>query len=271
MDPSVVLSEGEAGCSIASASIDSQSIVDATGHASYPHPSFRPPGIPRAHPPHLHPSSLSSPHVNFRYVNSPYASSSHNSPNRAHWSPDHRRNSSLPPRQYNQFYDGVTPTDPRAPTHSYRPRPRSPSTSSASSSSSCSSESLTTEYSARSSPGNSHCRRSAAPPFSLPNRRHSSSSLPHDYNSNRLNTRYNHHRAKQVLQPHQEQARTSYFESHLPAGTPPPRPNAKGLNVRWRDVNSVFGSAPGTPGEEARVRHRGRKIAGERTREGRRN
>lgn len=265
MDHSVALSDGEPeSASITSSPVNNAPIpTDATGHYPHPHLSSHPPGIPRSHPsPHLD-SAPNLPPLNFAYVNPPRSANPPRPPHSARFhsayqlASEQRRNSSLPPQHFPaHFHEGLTPSDPRAPTahRTYRSRPhRLPSTSSlsSSSSSSCSSseDDLTDTDSALSSPDIP--RRSSSPIFSsssTPIRRHSSSSLPHDYATHR------HHPERQPL-PQSHQRRTSYFEPNNPS-TPPraTNPNTRGLNVRWRETPpQAFGSAPGTPGEETRV------------------
>lgn len=221
-EPSTALSDYGPESSICS-SVDDQSMVGAATYLSHTRPSSYLSNIhipPRAIPPH-------SPH--------PYG------PDEAPWSPEHRRNSvpphAFPPRSP-WIREGLTPTGSNTPTNHPRARPRSLSTTSTESSSSCSSTD-----SASSSP--TYLR----PPFLPPaeQRRHSSSvpNSPHNYPSPQ-NSPHHHH-----LQPSRPQ--TSYFPPQPPRPQDSPRPNARGLNVRWNNVNSVFqlpGSAPATPSEE---------------------
>lgn len=266
MDPSVALSDGDPeSASINSSPVGNHSIpVDATGHYPHPHPSAHLPGLVRGNPsPHLDSAPNAVP-LNFAYVHPPSAANPPRPPHSARLysayqlAPEHRRNSSLPPQHFPRarFHDGRTPSEPLGPTthRVYRSRPQGPpstSSLSSSSSSSCSSseDDLTGTDSALSSPDIP--RRSCSPTFSpssIPIRRHSSSSLPHGYAPR-------HHRSKRQPLPQSHQKRTSYFEPNSP--TTPPRatiPNARGLNVRWRETPPhKFGSAPGTPGEETRA------------------
>lgn len=256
IDPSVALSDGEPeSASIDSSPVGNHSIpADATGH--YPHP------YPSPHP-HLDAAPNAVP-VNSAYVHPPFANNPPRPPHSARLhsayqlAPEHRRNSSLPPQHFPRarFHDDRTSSEPLGPTRQrvYRSRtqgPPSTSSLSSSSSSSCSSseDGLTGTDSALSSPDIP--RRSSSPNFSVsstPIRRHSSSSLPHGYAPR-------HHRPKRQPLPQSHRTRTSYFEPNSP--TTPPRatiPNARGLNVRWRETPpQAFGSAPGTPGEETRA------------------
>lgn len=266
MDPSVTLSDGEPEtASINSSSVTNQFIpADATGHYPQPHLSPYLPSVPRGnHSPHLGSAQTPSPLISPTST-PPLAANPPRPPQSARLhsayqlAPEYRRNSSLPPQQYPRarFREGRTPSDPLGPTthRVYRSHPhKPPSTSSlsSSSSSSCSSseDGLTSTDSALSSPDiPRYSSSSTFSPSSTPIRRHSSSSLPHDYAPR-------HHPLKRQLLPQSHQRRTSYFESSSP--TTPPRatfPNARGLNVRWRETPpQAFGSAPGTPGEETRA------------------
>ena len=265
MDSSTALNGGEPEyASINSSPVNHSIPADATGH--YPHPQLSPhlPGDPRGNlPPHSGPAPNTVP-PNFAYVNPTCAANPTRPPHsgRLHsayqLAPEYRRNNSLPPQHFPRarFHEGRTHSNPLGQTtyRVYRSRThRPPSTSSlsSSSSSSCSSSEdyLTGTDSALSSPDIP--RRSSPPTFSpssTPIRRHSSSSLPHSYAPR-------HHRPKRQPVPQSHQRRTSYFEPNSPS-TPPRAtvPNAKGLNVRWRETPpQAFGSAPGTAGEETRV------------------
>lgn len=267
MGHSVALSDGEPeSVSITSSPVNNPPIpTNASGHHPHPHLSSHIPGILRSHPsPPLDPAPNAT-SLNFAYVNPPRSANPPRPPHstRLHSSyqlaSEHRRNSSLPPRHFARahFQEGLAPSNPRARTaqRTYRSRPhRPPSTSSisSSSSSSCSSseDDLTGTDSALSSPDIPR-RASSSPIFSsasTPIRRHSSSSLTHDYAPH-------HHRPERQPLPQSHQRRTSYFELNNPS-TPPRaiNPNTRGLNVRWRESPpQAFGSAPGTPGEETRV------------------
>lgn len=229
----VALSDCGAESSIAS-SIDDQSIADTAGRFSNPHPrsSVRLPGFnisPWAVPPHTQ-----------QYY----------PPQEAPWSPERQRNNiptdfSQKPYKWSRQNATPTGTEPGA-GYNRRHRPRSPSIISTTSSSSCSSSPTTS--SASLSP-TLHPRDTQR--FPHLERRHSTS-FPYDPRNPILRPSHNHQAPPRP--------QTSYFPSQHPLyppppGPPPPRPprsNAKGLNVRWRDVDSAVhlpGSAPRTPDE----------------------
>lgn len=202
-------------------SFDSQSLVDARDHVlkSYPRPLFHTPNfipIPPCAPP----------------TRSPRQWSTQEPP----WSPENRRSSHRTNHHpSSRSRDGATPTASSHHRHPPRPhsRPRSPSTLSTTSSSSSSSSGPTA--SSASSPRLHHRHHSSSHLHPLPaqitERRHSTPNSPS-------------HRPLQ----HQNTS-NSYFPSQHPR---PPRGNARGLNVRWRDVDTVFElprSVPGTPEE----------------------
>lgn len=267
-EPSTALSDVEPESSICS-SIDDQSMVGAASSSTDSRPTSQPSNIhipPRSVPPY-------SPHL--------YG------PDEAPWSPEHRRNS-LPPHVFQPrspwVREGLTPTGSNTPTNLPRHRLRSPSTISTDSSSSCSSSPTTDSA----SPSPTRLR----PPYSpvTEQRHHSSTSssvppTPHNYPSpqNPLPPHHHHHynHTRPPPPPHHH-PQTSYFP---PQPSQPqqdlPRPNARGLNVRWNNFNSVFllpGSAPATPSEEeiftprhddeeekaSRTRERGQTVEGRR-------
>lgn len=236
LNNSVALSDGELESSGASSADDDHPVGNASSYFPNARSSAR---IPRIHLP-----SQAIPHP-----------LEPNSSLQGPWSPERRRSSVPPdnfPHPFNWPRDGLTPAGSRSPTHHPRSRPRSPSTISTVSSSSSSSS--TTTDSAPRSPAY------LSPSLSARERRHSSSSLqysPREYPSPHQYSPYGQHQPA-----HRPQ--NSYFPPQ-PNPQHPPRPNTRGLNVRWREVNSVFqlpGSAPATPGEEVRAlegrRERGR-------------
>ncbi|MCJ1467156.1 hypothetical protein MMC07_005778, partial [Pseudocyphellaria aurata] len=224
---------------VASPVISEHSVANATSYLPNPHLSA---GVP---------------HINLPFQAIPHPLRP-NFPAPAPSSPERRRHS-VPPRNLsspvNWPRDGPAPEELRASTYHSRSRPRSPSTISTVSSSSSSSS--------QSTDSRSPSPTRLSPSLPIRERRHSSSSLqysPRDYPSPHP---YSPHYGQSQLAP---SSRNSYFPPQpYPPG--PPRPNTRGLNVRWRDVNSVFqlpGSAPGTPGEEIRAlesrRERGRDV-----------
>lgn len=235
----VALSDCEAESSIAS-SIDEQSIISAAGYSSNQNPC----------------SSVRLPNFHI----SPWAAPTHKQryhpPQDAPWSPERQRNNipanDFSKKPYKWSHESATPTgDGTGSDYILRHRPRRPSSVSTASSSSCSSSPSTSSASLSPALHPKEIRR-------LPHleRRHSTS-FPYDPRN--PTSRPSHH--------HQNPPRpqTSYFPSQHPLyppppGPPPPRPpraNAKGLNVRWRDVDSVFhfpGSESGTPDENPTYR-----------------
>ncbi|MCJ1271004.1 hypothetical protein MMC22_010903 [Lobaria immixta] len=228
LNPSTALSDADPESSGDSSIVDDLSIVNAPAYFPDPRSSARLPHI------HLPPQAIP-------YVLQP------NNPPEAPWSPERRRNS-VPPRNLapplNRSRDSFTPAGSRTPTNHPRSGARSPSTISTVSSSS-SSSSLTTD-SASLSPTH------LSPSLPARERRHSSSSLQYSPREYPSPYQYSPHYDQRQLAP---RSQNSYFP---PQSNPqrPPRPNTRGLNVRWGDVNRVFqlpGSAPGTPGEEFRA------------------
>lgn len=220
-------------------SVDARSLIDPTERPpqSYPRPLFQtpnfipiPPGAPPTRPPRQW-STQEPP-----------------------WSPEHRR-SSLPTHHHHHrsapSRDGATPTSSlhQGSLRRHRSRSRSPSTLSTTSSSSSSSSSLTASSTSFSPRLRHHHHLSShlhpPPPPQLTARRHSTPNSP-SY--------------------HQSLSGSYFPPQHAP---PPPRGNARGLNVRWRDMDTLFvlpSSAPGTPGEHGSMRLVERSGEGERGR-----
>ncbi|MCJ1223818.1 hypothetical protein MMC12_000461 [Toensbergia leucococca] len=199
-------------------SLDEQSIVDAADYFSSQRlrPSFRPPNIIPASPPtHLQQQWPSRDH-------SPY---------------HEQRRGSYPGHQIAtapQFRDGPTPTGPSRLSPRHRSRPQTQSSYSESSGSEADDDSslATTDDSP---PRPSRQSRDLYAPSSPGERRHSAH-LPYNPSD------YSQPAQLRYVQPFQVQ----YLPPQRPQSSGPPRANTRGLNVKWRDVNSMW-DARGPP------------------------
>lgn len=233
--------DGDAA-STTQSSIEERSVADAAEYFAGPHfrPPFVRPSIGRVHmpaPPYTHP------HQQQQWL-APDSDPHHR---RRSFSDNHHRQ--------NPYWsnDARTPTQATAPHHHPRSRPTTPSTLSTVSDSSSSEDdsSTATSEASRSPIVGYQDRPQLYPPSAGPERRHSAHSPydPRDFVTPR---------PPDAMQRPQQ----GYFDQErLPHA--PPRGNARGLNVQWRDVNHMWdlpGSAPATPG----AHHGARPMEGRR-------
>ena len=222
-------------------SIEQQSVVD--GAEYFAEPRFRPPFVR---------PDIGIIHVPSPPCQHPQQRQQWHAPGGHH---QYRRRSLPDSNQKRSPYwsnEAPAPTSSAIPHIRPRSRPRTPSTLSTTSDSDSDDESNVTTSEASRSPGVRHQDHpELCPPSSGQERRHSANS-PYDPRD---------HKPPQQSGAIRRPLQQYFDQEQLASGAP--RGNARGLNVRWHDINHMWdlpGSAPTTPS----VHHSGRSAEGRR-------